>query len=50
MTAFLEVLAKWAPLLIAAGYFVFLVATYTKVVSQLKLAAVAETVEVKKDE
>lgn len=46
----LETIAKWVPLLIAAGYFLFLVATYVKVVSQLKLAAVAEPVEVKKDE
>lgn len=35
-------LIKWAPLLIVAGYFLFLVATYIKVVSQLKLAAVTQ--------
>jgi len=39
----------WIPLMIAAGYFLFLVATYVKVVSQLKLAAVA-TVEEPKTE
>jgi hypothetical protein len=37
----LKKIAAWAPLLIAAGYFVFLIATYVKVVSQLKLQAVA---------
>lgn len=46
----LETISKWVPLIIAAGYFVFLVATYTKVVSQLKLAAVAEVVESPKTE
>lgn len=35
-------LAAWAPLLIAAGYFLFLISTYVKVVSELKLAAVAK--------
>lgn len=46
----LETIAKWVPLLIAAGYFLFLVATYVKVVSQLKLAAVAEPVKDSKPE
>lgn len=35
-------LMKWAPLLIVAGYFLFLVATYVKVVSTLKVAAVTQ--------
>lgn len=46
---FVEKLGKWVPLLIAAGYFLFLVATYVKVVSQLKIAAVAEPVAKEKD-
>lgn len=46
----LETIGRWVPLLIAAGYFLFLVATYVKVVSQLKLAAIAQPVETVKDE
>lgn len=45
-----ETLGMWVPLLIAAGYFLFLVATYVKVVSQLKVAAVAEPKAEVKDE
>lgn len=41
----LETLGKWVPLMIAAGYFLFLVATYVKVVNQLKLSAIAEPVK-----
>lgn len=36
-------LGPWLPLLIVAGYFMFLVLTYVKVVSTLKLAAVAQS-------
>lgn len=46
----LETLGKWVPLMIAAGYFLFLVATYVKVVNQLKMSAIAEPVEVPKSE
>lgn len=45
----LDTIGRWVPLLIAAGYFLFLVATYVKVVSQLKIAAVAEPVAKDKD-
>lgn len=46
----LETLGKWVPLMIAAGYFLFLVATYVKVVNQLKMSAIAEPVDAPKSE
>lgn len=47
MTEVVKRLGPWLPLLIVAGYFLFLVATYVKVVSTLKLAAVTKVSEPK---
>lgn len=38
----LKKVAAWVPLLIAAGYFAFIIVCYVKVVSELKITAVAK--------
>lgn len=40
----IEKLTPWIPLLIAAGYFVFLIATYVKMIPSIQKIGVAEPV------